>query len=119
MSLENGNCNVNVDEIDSESNYVENVFAVIDAFERSEDREIIQNLSEEVETEGNLVGPAAEGLKKLLSAFPSQNMSINAALVALNDPDVLAAVMCYYERHPDLMNAIKLWGCLQTRRDFE
>lgn len=122
MTTENGIenvCDCELDEDFDESAYVKNVFALMDAFQRSEHVDVISRFGYETETEGNIVEPALDGLKKIKPMFKSNNAAINAVSVALNDPAVLAAVLCYFERHPDVAKALQIWGALQEGRPFD
>lgn len=109
-------CGIIVDEV-----YPRAILNMIDSYVESPDFELISKMDYEAEMqEGNLTGPAVEGIKRIQKMFGGdRHAALNAMCIALNDKNVLSAVMQYYVTHEDLWDCVEAWGALQNGRVFE
>lgn len=102
------------------SEYAKSLFGIIDSFKESEDFDIISKMDSEAEMrDGNLTGPAVDGIKLIEKMFPDRHTALNALCVALHDHDFLQAFIVYYATSPDIWDALDAWGRLQEGRKFE
>lgn len=109
-------CNIIVEEV-----YPKAILNMIDAYSDSDDFALISKMDFESEMqEGNLTGPAVEGIKRIQKLFGGdRHTALNALCISLNDNRILISIMKYYINRPDLWDCVEAWGKLQHGRQFD
>jgi len=106
-----------IDEADDDNeNQIPVIFDIIDKYAGTYGHKYIKWFNLEIIIHSPVVEPSFQGLDQLEKLRLNMRASISAVFISLNDPAVKDAILDFYNRYPEVRDALYEWGQLQTKR---
>lgn len=101
---------------DDNENQVPAIFNIIDKYAGTCGYKYIKWFNLEIVIRSPVVEPSFQGLDQLEGLCLSKRASLSAVFISLNDPAVRDAIFDFYNRYPEVRDALYEWGQLQDKK---